>query len=332
MLARDPRPIPLLKVRKAYRTARGKMLCGKIEDALTTPSLLSLQGKVNLIITSPPFPLVRKKQYGNSTGAEYLGWLESLAPKLAALLTDDGSIVIEIGNAWEQGRPEMSTLPLEALLAFKKAAELHLCQHVISHNPARLPGPAAWVTVKRVRLKDSYTHVWWLSRTPNPKADNRKVLLPYGKDMQALLRAQSYNAGKRPSGHVISKTGFLHSHGGSISPNVIDLEAAQHVPNSLLRYTGTAWDAKYRKYCVEHGLEPHPARMQTDLIAFFVQFLTDRNDIVVDPFSGSNTTGAVAEKMGRRWVSVEADERYVEGSIGRFDAIVRYRRQEGRGA
>ena len=139
------------RVTKAYRTSRGKMLVGKIEDALEGSTLCGMQGKVNLIITSPPFPLVRKKQYGNSTGDEYLKWLEGLAPKLAELLADDGSIVIEIGNAWEPGRPEMSTLPLEALLAFKRAAKLHLCQHVICHNPARLPGPAAWVTVKRLR-------------------------------------------------------------------------------------------------------------------------------------------------------------------------------------
>src|SRR4051812_33524615 len=113
------------RVVKAYRTKRGKMLVGKIEDALDAAPLRGVEGKVNLIITSPPFPLVRKKQYGNSTGEEYLKWLEGLAPKLAALLTDDGSIVIEIGNAWMAGRPEMSTLPLEALLAFKKAADLH---------------------------------------------------------------------------------------------------------------------------------------------------------------------------------------------------------------
>lgn len=320
-----PQPEPA-GITKAYKTTRGKMLVGKIEDALSTTTLQRAQGKVNLIITSPPFPLVRKKQYGNSTGEEYLQWLEGLAPKLADLLTDDGSIVIEVGNAWVEGQPEMSTLPLEALLAFKKAADLYLCQHVICHNPARLPGPAAWVTVKRLRLKDSYTHVWWLSRTPNPKADNRRVLLPYGKDMKALLKSKSYNAGRRPSGHVISEKGFLQNHGGAIAPNVIDLESAQHVPSALMRYSNTAWDAKYRQYCMDNDLPLHPARMQTDLVAFFLQYLTDKGDLVVDPFGGSNTTGAVAEQMGRRWITVEANAGYVEGSIGRFDAVTRYQR------
>jgi hypothetical protein len=184
------------------------MFHGRIEDALDCPEIEKVKGKVNLILTSPPFPLVRKKRYGNETGEVYLSWLESLAGRLADLLADDGSIVIEIGNAWEQGSPVMSTLPVEALLAFKKAAKLHLCQHVICHNPARLPSPAEWVNVRRIRLKDSFTHVWWMSRSKNPKADNRNVLNPYGKDMKKLLRTRHYNSGARPSGHVISEKGF----------------------------------------------------------------------------------------------------------------------------
>ena len=211
------------KIKLGYKTSRGRMMVGRIEDALEAEPLVDLKGQVNLIITSPPFPLVRKKRYGNENGEAYLAWLESLAVRLTDLLTDDGSIVIEIGNAWEEGSPIMSTLPLEALLAFKRAAKLNLCQHVICHNPARLPSPAAWVNLKRARLKDSFTHVWWMSKAEFPKADNRKILNPYSKDMKKLLKSQKYNSGVRPSGHVISEKGFLTDHGGSIGPNVIDL-------------------------------------------------------------------------------------------------------------
>jgi site-specific DNA-methyltransferase (cytosine-N4-specific) len=294
------------------------MLVGRIEDAVEAPVLQKLKGKVNLILTSPPFPLVRKKRYGNETGETYVNWLTSLAPKLAGLLADDGSIVIEIGNAWEPGSPVMSTLPLEALLAFKRAAGLHLCQHVICHNPARLPSPAVWVNVQRIRLKDSFTHVWWMSRSPKPKADNRKVLNSYSKDMKALLRTQKYNPGVRPSGHVISKMGFLADHGGSISANVVEL-STDRGPESLLRFTGTSWDAGYRDYCREMELPAHPARMQASLAAFFIEFLTDAKDLVLDPFAGSNTTGSVAQELKRRWIAVEADADYVKGSRGRFE-------------
>ncbi len=295
------------------------MLHGKIEDALRSDHLSALKGKVNLIVTSPPFPLVRKKSYGNETGEAYLKWLTSLAVPLADLLTDDGSIVIEIGNAWEPGVPVMSTLPLEALLEFKKTASLNLCQHVICHNPARLPSPAAWVNVKRIRLKDSFTHVWWLSKSKFPKADNREVLNPYSDSMKNLIRTQSYNSGRRPSGHKISEKGFLTDHGGAIGANVLEFDNERALPESMLKFTGTKWDAKYRNYCRDHSIPAHPARMQALLAGFFIKFLTRPDDLVFDPFAGSNTTGAVAETLGRKWLGVEASLDYVQGSRGRFE-------------
>jgi len=125
-LANDKSPT---KLKVAYRTAHGRMLVGRIENVLDTRALSSLRGQANLIFTSPPFPLVHKKRYGNETGASYIRWLELLAPRLCELLAPDGSIVMEIGNSWEPGVPVMSTLGLEALLAFKRAGGLHLSQH-----------------------------------------------------------------------------------------------------------------------------------------------------------------------------------------------------------
>ncbi len=303
------------------------MLSGTIEDALSNHELARARGKVNLILTSPPFPLVRKKRYGNKSGKKYVSWLKGLAPRLVELLAPNGSIVIEVGNAWVEGSPAMSTLPLEALLAFKTAAKLHLCQHIICHNPARLPSPAVWVNVRRIRLKDSFTHVWWMSRSELPKADNRNVLTPYGKEMRKLLKTKKYNSGKRPSGHVISKTGFLKDRRGAISANVIDFGPEDpKLPRSLLKFTGTSWDTNYRQYCEKKKAPIHPARMQMDLAAFFIQFLTDSGDLVLDPFAGSNTTGAAAEELGRRWISVEAVSEYVKGSKGRFNQFAKRRK------
>jgi len=99
-----------------YKTQRGRMLQATIEEALQARPLAQMTGKVDLIFTSPPFPLTRKKAYGNFNGNEYLDWMGRLAPKLATLLKPKGSLVMEIGNAWEEGQPTMSTLPLETLL------------------------------------------------------------------------------------------------------------------------------------------------------------------------------------------------------------------------
>ena len=104
------------KLRVGYRTSRGTMYCGKIEDFLESRAAKQYQGKVQLIITSPPFPLNRKKAYGNRQGQAFINWLADLAPKFKKLLTPKGSIVVEMGNAWEPRRPVMSVLSLESLL------------------------------------------------------------------------------------------------------------------------------------------------------------------------------------------------------------------------
>lgn len=289
----------------SYRTEHGRTHVATIEKALDENLIADCAGRTNLLFTSPPFPLARPKKYGNKTGEEYLAWLIGLAPRFAELLAPDGSVVIEIGNAWEPGRPVMSTLPLRALLGFLESSGLHLCQQFICHNPARLPGPAQWVTVDRIRVKDSFTHVWWMAKTERPKADNRNVLTEYSADMKRLLRKRKYNTGRRPSGWQMRQGTFLTDNGGAI-------------PASVLEFSNTSWNADYIRHCKTLGIKPHPARMQPGLAEFFVKFLTDENDLVLDPFAGSNTTGAIAETLGRRWVSVEPNAEYVRASRGRF--------------
>ena len=282
---------------------------GRAEDILALPSLRALNGRINLLFTSPPFPLNTKKRYGNLTGDEYIKWLSDFAPRFRELLIEDGSLVIELGNAWEPGRPVMSTLALRALLKLQERGEFRLCQEIIWHNPARLPSPAQWVTVKRIRLKDSFTRFWWLSTTDRPKANNRHVLRPYSRHMQDLLQRRTYNSGRRPSEHRISSTSFLTDNGGAISPNVLS------IPN-------TRSTDPYQAYCRERNLRPHPARMPEELADFFLRFLTEEGDLVLDPFSGSNTTGAVAEKLRRFWISIEPSDEYIRSSQSRFQTNV----------
>ncbi|MFQ5874977.1 MAG: DNA-methyltransferase [Dehalococcoidia bacterium] len=293
----------------AYTTELGQMYECTAETFLQSEIANDLHGKVHLILTSPPFPLKRKKAYGNLNGEAYLEWLASFAPRFRQVLAPEGSLVMELGNAWEPGRPVMSTLPLKALLEFLERGSLQLCQCFVCHNPARLPGPAQWVTIERIRVKDAFTNVWWMSPSERPKADNRLVLKEYSSSMRELLRTKRYNAGKRPSQHDIGKESFLKDNRGAIPPNV-------------LQYSNTASYDGYLEYCRAKGIPAHPARMPPDLPAFFIEFLTDPGDLVVDPFAGSNVTGAVAERLRRKWVSVEPNSDYVCGSLSRFDSSI----------
>jgi DNA modification methylase len=304
------------ELRWAYRTDLGTALVGKSEKVLLSRAGRALKGRVQLVFSSPPFPLNRKKKYGNLEGKHFREWLSGYATALRSLLRPDGSIVIEMGNAWEAGAPIMSTLAMETLLAFKKAGKFHLCQEFIWFNPARLPTPAQWVTVNRWRMKDAFTRLWWMSPSPYPKADNRRVLQPYSGSMKTLLETGKYNAGKRPSGHKINRKSFLTNNGGAIPPNVLLGEDAE--ASNLLVEGNTHSSDDYHKYCRERGLLPHPARMPLSLAKFFVNFCTDEGDIVLDPFAGSNTTGSASESLRRQWISIEAREDYAFSGIGRF--------------
>lgn len=289
----------------AYATQMGRMLHGKSDVLLTDGSLKRFEGNINLIFTSPPFPLNRKKRYGNETGDNYIRWLCKFGPLFKRMLAVDGSIVIEMGNSWEPGMPVMSTLALRALLEFQHKNDLHLCQEFIWQNPAKLPSPAQWVNVERIRVKDSFTKLWWLSPNLKPKANNQHVLQEYSQAMKGLLKKGSYNSGKRPSEHNIGDTSFLKNNGGAI-------------PSNVLTYANTLSSDAYHTYCRRNKLDLHPARMPSDLAKFFIKFLTEPGDMVLDPFGGSNTTGAAAEELERYWISIEASEDYINGSRGRF--------------
>jgi site-specific DNA-methyltransferase (cytosine-N4-specific) len=281
------------------------MYCGDSFHLLNQELSLSLHERVNLVFTSPPFPLNRKKKYGNKTGSDYLDWIKQLSPLLANTLSDDGSIVIEIGNAWNPGSPTMSTLPMESLLAFKEASNLHLCQEFIAYNPARLPSPAQWVNVERIRVKDSFTRIWWLAKTEKPYANNKNILVEYSKAMKKLLEDGVYNAGSRPSEHKIGEKSFLSNNKGAI-------------PSNVLKVSNTSSRDYYTVHCKDNNINMHPARMPLTIPEFFIKFLTKKNDLVFDPFGGSNVTGYVANTLGRRWISFEINEQYIKDSIGRF--------------
>lgn len=306
-----------------YCTELGALFLGNAFQILDAGLMNKLKGKINLIITSPPFPLNTKKKYGNLQGEEYKEWFIGLGPILEQLLTDDGSVVMEIGNAWESDRPVQSLLHLECLLGLVNNSNLRLIQEFICYNPSKLPSPAQWVTVNRIRTVDSYTHVWWMAKSDFPKADNSKVLRPYSKSMKALLKKGSFNSGKRPSQHVISKDGFLKNHGGSIAHNFFELDAIDEnrdvrLPFNALSFANTSSNDEYFRKCRESGMAPHPARMNEGLVDFFIRFLTEEEDVVLDPFGGSNTTGSVAERLNRRWISFEINEDYAHQSKLRF--------------
>jgi DNA modification methylase len=290
------------KYKPYYKTKYGLAYWG---NAIELLDILE-DGTVDLIMTSPPFALRRKKEYGNVDAEKYIEWFLPFAERFYDILKPNGSLVIDIGGSWIPGKPVRSLYHYELLLALckKPTRKFYLAQEFFWYNPARLPTPAEWVNVRRERVKDAVDCIWWLSKDPHPKANNRNVLQPYSDSMQELLE-RGYKAKLRPSGHDIS-TKFSRDNGGAIPPN-------------LLKIANTESNSKYLRACRQFGLKPHPARYPAGVPEFFIKFLTEPDDLVLDPFAGSNVTGEVAEKLNRRWIAFEIVEEYLKGSRFRFE-------------
>ena len=289
---------------ESHSTAHGKIYQG---NSLAYMHSHAGQNSVDLILTSPPFGLVRKKSYGNEDADAYCDWFRPFAEGFKRVLKDDGSLVIDVGGAWKSGTPTRSLYHFKLLIMLCEEYGFHLAQEHYWWNPSKLPSPAEWVNVRRVRVKDAINCVWWLSKTPFPRANNKRILSPYSDSMRTLLK-NGYKAKMRPSGHDISSY-FSVDNGGSVPPN-------------LLAIANTESNGAYQDYCRENNIEIHPARFPALLPEYFIRFLTNPGDMVLDPFGGSCITGMVAEALARKWACVELSSEYIRGGIGRFQGNV----------
>lgn len=291
-----------LKTAPAYFTDLGGALKGDSLDLLAELP----DESVDLVLTSPPFALQREKEYGNKAQGEYIDWLAQFAKLVRQKLKPEGSFVLDLGGAYMKGTPARSLYNFRVLIRFCDELGFFLAEDFYWFNPSKLPSPIEWVNKRKLRAKDSVNTVWWLSKTEWPKANVSNVLTEYSPRMKKLLEDPEgfYSPKKRPSGHDIGK-GFSKDNGGAI-------------PSNLLQIPNTESNGAYLGACKFLDVKGHPARFPSKLPEFFIRFLTAPGDLVVDIFAGSNTTGAVAEAEGRRWLAFEERLDYLAASAFRF--------------
>jgi DNA modification methylase len=287
---------------KVYETDYGLQVSGDSRNILK----LLPDESVDLIVTSPPFALLRQKSYGNEEQAAYVAWLSDFGEAAKRVLKQTGSFVLDLGGAYERGRPVRSLYNFRVLLDFCDRLKYNLAEEFFWYNPAKLPAPIEWVNKRKIRVKDAVNTVWWFSKGTYPKADVTKVLTPYSERMKTLLRnpEKFYRPKERPSGHDIAAAFGKENRGA--------------IPSNLLQIPNTESNSHYLRMCKLLGRTSHPARFPAALPRFFIEFLTELGDCVVDIFSGSNTTGSVAEELGRNWLSIDLDREYAALSALRF--------------
>lgn len=300
----------LSDVQPLYRTELGQAFVG---DALELLAHIP-DSSINLVLTSPPFALRRQKNYGNVDESEYVEWLKPFGKQVLRVLKDNGSFVIDLGGAYRSGAPSRSLYNFRALISLCDEVGFHLAEDFYWFNPAKLPSPIEWVNKRKIRAKDAVNTIWWLSKTEWPKADVRNVLQPYSNRMKKLMANPEdfYTPKKRPSGHDIGAN-FGKDNGGAI-------------PSNMLSIPNTDSNSAYLRLCNDFGFDRHPARFPEEIPRFFIKLLTEPNDVVLDIFAGSNTTGAAAGSLKRRWLAFEVHHEYLITSAFRFLEQVEFTR------
>jgi hypothetical protein len=183
-----------------YTTHYGAAYLGDALDLLKSLP----DGSIDLVLTSPPFALLRQKEYGNVDQDEYVDWLLSFTIEVKRVLKETGSFVLDLGGAYRRERPVRSLYNYRILIRLCDEQGWNLAEEFFWFNPSKLPSPIEWVNKRKIRAKDAVNTIWWLAKTDFPKADVTQVLVPYSERMKLLLQNSEkyYSPKKRPSGHT----------------------------------------------------------------------------------------------------------------------------------
>lgn len=294
-----------------FRTAQGCAICADSRDVLARMP----DDSIDLIVTSPPYLLQAGKKgrannsYTNITDeTSYLDWFLGFCRSAKPKLKETGSLVVNLGNSWAKGRPVQSLYPYRFILGVCDLGYV-LCQEVIWYSRSTLP-KSEYVTVWQERAKDAWEHCFWLAKADRPKAHMGAARTPYSESQLRDLR--------RHKGAELEPRHAVNRPGGSSSSNHMDIDHGGALPTTVLEVSRGESTSTYIRSLRRLGLPLHPARFPEGVPSWFIKVLTDPDDLVVDIFGGSSTTGHAAETLGRRWVTIDTDPRYVGGAVARW--------------
>lgn len=289
----------------AYSTELGVAILGSCDTVFA-----AVDSPITLCLTSPPYPLAKARSYGNPSEAEYVDWICRMLEPIVKNLVRGGSICLNISNdIFVPGSPARSLYRERLVLALHDRLGLHKMDELVWHNPSKPPGPVRWASMERVQLNVAWEPIYWLTNDPRAvRSSNRRVLQEHSERHLRLIRQGGEQRTK------INSDGAYRVHPGRFGN-----QTEGKIPRNVLSFGHACVDQRqYKELARFAGLPAHGAPMPLSLASFLVEFLTEPEDLVVDPFGGSFTTGKAAERLGRRWLSTECMVEYILGSAYRF--------------
>lgn len=293
-------------VQLGFSTELGMALWADCKDAFSR-----LDEPVHLVLTSPPYPLARQRDYGGPERAEYVDWLCACLEPVVARLANGGSLFLSVSNdIFETGSPARSLYREKLVLALHERLGLHKMDEWIWHNPSKAPGPVAWASKRRIQVNTAWEPIYWFSNDPQACfADNRRVLQPHSeKHARLIARGGTKTAAVFADGANRRRAGAFGA------------QTAGRIPRNLITVSHNCpSQGALRAWAKAEGIPIHGATMPLALAEHVVRFASEPGQLVADPFGGWATTALAAELNLRRWVITERMRAYLYAAQWRLE-------------
>lgn len=298
----------------AMSTSLGVAIWSKSNTILSDPDI---NEPIHLALTSPPYPLRTPRAYGNEVDThKYIDFICEVMEPIVAMLAKGGNIAHNIGNdIFESGSPARSTYVKRLVIALEDRLGLKLMDRLVWSYPNKIPGPIAYASKKRMQLNAGFEPVIWFCNSPiDCIANYQRVLRANTPEHQKFIDTGGHRkASVNGDGAYVKKVGACSN------------QTACTIPKNVMTLHNTCTKGReVTAYAKSIGVPAHGAKMPFSLADFLVRFLSREGDLVVDPFSGTCTTGQAAQNNNRRWLCTDMMWKYICQSFVRFNEGDRY--------
>jgi DNA modification methylase len=251
-------------------------------DCITEMSRMQTHS-IDAVICSPPYPGI-KRSYGTWKPEDWLSWMNEVMAQCFRVLKPTGSAVVVIEPNYERAG-QRRTWPWE--FALNMAHKYGIVQDAYWVKTSRFPNGAATVLgLMRTCVE------WMLWIGPHDCYRNQKaVLWSYAETQLKLIAKRA---------HMSSET-VVYPHGGTANRHRMCKDNGGATPMNFFPTPPV-------------GYLKHPACFPEKLAEMWVQYISPPDGVVLDPFSGSGTTGVAALRHGRKYIGIDKESSYIEAS------------------
>jgi len=243
---------------------------------------------IDLIVTSPPY--ANTTSYGKDINTyhpkDYNDWIMPLIIDIGDKLKDTGSFILNINDKIQKGYRSIYVFDL--VVRIVNETKLNLYDRYIWFKKSGLP------TGGNKRLNDKIEYIFHFTKTKDHKAFTDRIRIPYSDESIKRMKKEIM------SNKIINNNGITSNNKKMLKPNDLGKK-----PDGVFRFN-TAGVLKGK------SAGKHPATYHYDLPYFFIKWLTNENDIVLDPFLGTGTTAQVSKKLNRKYIGFELNRSYEE--------------------